>query len=156
MLTNFQKDLAKAKQAEELVAQLLRAQGYTIEDVSNERKYYSIGDLKIILPSGEERFIEVKNDSRIHETYNILCEEENYFKNECYYSKGNMYSDYDIYCVVSQPARKIYFIDFSVLRRIYKQGTFKVIPHTQQDSYCYLLELYQLKKNGGILGVLNY
>jgi hypothetical protein len=47
-------------------------------------------------------------------------EEEVYYKNSDYYKKGFAYSDYDILCVLSRAARKIYFIDFKKLKEFYK------------------------------------
>ena len=59
--------------------------------------------------------IEVKNDSCIASSGNILCEEENYIKADNRMIKGNMYCDSDIFCIVSQQARKIYVLDFKRL-----------------------------------------
>ena len=46
-------------------------------------------------------FIEVKDDSRIADTGNVLCEERVFFREGNYYQKGFMYNDYEIFCVVS-------------------------------------------------------
>ena len=56
-------------------------------------------------------FIEVKNDSRIADTGNVLCEEEVYYKKNDYYGKGNMYSNADVFAIVSKQNQKIYFIN---------------------------------------------
>ena len=41
-----------------------------------------------------------------------------------------MYSDYDIYCVVSQAERKMYFFDFQVIKANYKKyGEYKEKYH---------------------------
>lgn len=74
---------------------------YTFEDVSNNREYFYKGDIKATSSTGKEIFIEVKDDSRIAESKNVLCEYEVYYKESNYYGKGNMKSNYDIYCVVS-------------------------------------------------------
>ena len=70
-------------------------------DVSDDPQYYHNGDLMISLPSGE-RYVEVKDDSRIADTGNILCEEEVYYKESDTFTKGYMHSNYDIYAVVSK------------------------------------------------------
>jgi hypothetical protein len=62
----------------------------------------------------------------------------------------------DIYCIVSQPERKLYILDYKRLREIYKKGEFKVIPHTQQTTYCYLLELCRAKQWGALINTINY
>ena len=156
MLSNFSADLTAAKEAEQIVKEALTAASYQVLDVSDEPKYYHKGDLKVILPSGE-RFVEVKDDSRIADTQNILCEEEVYYKETDQLVKGNMYSDYDIYAVVSKKERAIYFFDFSKLKEIYKRfGTYKVINHPEQYSNCYLLELCRAIQFKALIKTINY
>lgn len=50
----------------------------------------------------------------------------------------------------------MYFIDFDVLRQIYKKGDFMILRHPEQYSECYLLELCRIKQFGGIIKVLSY
>lgn len=155
----FKKDLANAKSAERLVRQVFSSltTEYSFEDVSEIPTCYSLGDIKATnKTTGKEIYIEVKDDSRIADTYNILCEDEVYYKDSDYYAKGNMHSNYDIYCVVSQQARKIYVLDFSVLRKIYKKGDFKVIRHPRQESECYLLPLCYASRDGALITTVNY
>ena len=158
MLTNFEADKQAAKAAEKLVRDLLSnlTIGYTFEDVSEEREYRYKGDIRATAATGETIYIEVKDDSRIAQTGNILCEEENYIKETDRYIKGNMKSDYDIYAVVSQQNRKVYFFDFKRLQEIYKRGEFKKINHPQQITYCYLLELCRAKQWGALLYTVKY
>lgn len=157
MVSNFQADLAAGKEAEVIVAQWLADAGYQVEDVSNIPEFYYRGDLLITLPTGEKRFIEVKNDTVISTTGNILCEEEQYFKEGGYFKKGFMYNDYDIYAVVSQSENKIYFFDFCKMKEIYKKyGTYKHIDHPQQYSDCYLLEICRAKQFGALITTVNY
>ena len=103
MLYNFFQDLAAAKPAEQLVLNTLSslATGWRFDDVSNIKEYRYKGDIRATSNSGQEYFLEVKNDSRIAETGNILCEYKNFIKDGAYYIKGNMLSDYDFYCIVS-------------------------------------------------------
>lgn len=155
MLKDFNRDLAIGKRAEVIVYNLLSSLGYHVEDVSNNCLFYYSGDLKVI-DKDKEYFIEVKNDSRIVDTGNVLCEIEVYYKNSGYYGKGNMDSDCDIYTVVSEVDSKVYFIDFSILKKIYKYGEYKEIEHKQQTTYCYLLPIGVIKKMGGLIGVVDY
>ena len=146
-MNGFRQDLMKAKEAEKIVREVFTSltDRYSFEDVSEDRDCFYKGDIKAtpktINCSREEIYIEVKDDSRIGETKNILCEEEVYFKECDYYSKGNMKAGYDIYCIVSKSERKIYVLDFKKLRNIYKKGEFKSIEHPAQITYCYLLPL---------------
>lgn len=156
MLLNFKEDLEKAKEAEQIVANYLQASGYEVQDVSRQPEYYYKGDLRVVLASGEEIYIEVKDDSRIAETKNILCEEENYYKDGNYYGKGNMCSKYDIYAVVSKTEQKIYWLNFSKLKEIYKRGEYKIIDHPAQTTYCYLLPLYRAKQWGALIETTKY
>lgn len=117
MSKQFEKDLAEARVVEELVRDTLAALApeYEFKCVGDVPEYYHRGDI-LALGENQVRYIEVKNDGTIAESGNVLVEEENYFKSGDYYSKGNIYSDYDIYCVVSQEERKMYFIDFKVMK----------------------------------------
>ncbi len=96
MSKQFNIDLANARSAEHLVLDVFTSltDKYSFEFVGDNSKYYHKGDIIARAANGEEVFIEVKNDSRIAATGNILCEEENYFKFGDYWNKGNMYSDY--------------------------------------------------------------
>lgn len=158
MIFNFYSDLAKAKGAENIVRETFTqlASGYKFEDCSNDRACYYKGDIKATAPDGREIYIEVKDDSRIHETKNVLCEYEVYYKDSDYYGKGNMKSDYDIYCVVSQQERKIYVIDFSILKQNYTKGYHKVIRHFDQDTYCYLCNLSLVRSWGALIAAVDY
>lgn len=159
MLRDFFKDLEAAKPAEQLVLNTLAslATGWDFVDVSNLKECRYKGDIKAINKlTSQEVFLEVKNDSRIADTGNILCEYQNYIKDGAYFIKGNMLSDYDYYCIVSQQQRKIYIIDFSILKANYTKGTHKVIYHYDQDTWCYLLPLGVLKSLGGLVAVLDY
>lgn len=159
MLNDFQKDLAAAKAAENTVRRVFSSltNEYRFEDVSNQREFYYKGDIKAIsLSTGTEIYIEVKDDSRIAQTHNVLCEEEVFYKEYGYYGKGNMSCNYDIYCVVSKSEHKIYVIDFKVLKSIYKRGEFKHINHPQQETFCYLVPIGLVKKYNGLLDVIDY
>lgn len=158
MLNNFYSDLAQAKEAEDIVLNTFSAMTdkYTFNPVSDNPAYYYKGDIIAISEDGREIGIEVKDDSRIADTSNVLCEEEVYYKYNDYYGKGNMQSNYDIYCVVSRKEQKIYVIDFNILRANYKKGEFCEVRHPQQITYCYLLNLGTIKRLGGLIATIHY
>ena len=86
--------------------------------------------------------VEVKNDTVIGSTGRILCEEEVFYKEGGYFKIGFMYNDYDIYVVVSEDTRQLYFLDFAKLKAIYKKyGYFKKFDYPTQSSDTYLVEL---------------
>lgn len=160
MVDGFYRDLNNAKVAEGIVATYIFTyanRDYQIEDVSNVPYYYHKGDIKIRdKKTGKEYMLEVKDDSRIAETQNVLCEENvYYFENDCM-EKGNMYSDYEYYCVVSQQDRKIYVIDFSILKSIYRRFEYREIQHAAQITFGYLVPIGALRRKGALIAELDY
>ena len=159
MVKNFQRDLSKGKEAERVVFNTLSAlyPDYTFEDISDQREYRRIGDIKAINNStGVVSYFEVKNDSVIHNTGNINCEEEVYYNDDDRVVKGFMYNDYQYYCILSAQERKIYIIDFKILQENYKKGQLKIMEHYDQMSYCYLLPIGYIKKLGGLIKTIEY
>lgn len=157
MLKEFKEDLAAAKVAEQIAKTAIAAAGYKVFDVADQPEFYHKGDLQIQLPTGELRYVEVKDDSRIADTGNILLEDEVYYKAQDTFVPGNIHGEYDIYAVVSQSERKIYFFDFARLKEIgTKYGTYKTIQHPKQYSNCYLLELCRASQFGALIAKINY
>lgn len=158
MVSNFYSDLKKAQKAEELVREVFASltSDYKFINVGDQREYFHKGDIKAVDSNGNEVMIEVKDDSRIAETNRVLCEEEIFYKESGYFKKGNFHSNYEIYCVVSQQKRKIYVMDFSILKQHYKSGEHKVIRHIDQDTYCYLCALAQIRKWGAMIAEVEY
>ena len=154
----FYKDLAAAKVAEKIALQQLALHypHYHFEDVSDDSYYYYKGDIKLSNDDGAALYVEVKNDSRIAETGNILCEYGNYYKDTNTFGGGAMKNKSDIYCVVSQAARRIYLFKFDILSQNYTSGKHKVIHHAEQDSYCYLFPVEQAIALGALITTINY
>ena len=144
-LTTFYRDLEAAKPAEQLVFNLLSSTGYEVEDVSDQPQYYYKGDIKLTSSSGEVFFIDVKDDSRIAETGNVLCEYDVWMKDRDEFIDGDMKKSYDYLAIVSWEEQKVYFIDFHTLKQKYKQGTHVIIKHQAQDTWGYLVQLAQIK-----------
>ena len=159
MMKEFYEDLANAKAAEKIVRDTLASltTNYTFEDVSDDPQCYYKGDIRVV-GDNKEFYIEVKNDSRIADTGNILCEEEVYYKDDNRFAPGNMHCTSDYYCVVSMQERKIYVLDFQVLKSIYRKyaSDFKIIRHRDQDTHAYLLEICRAKQFGALLYKLNF
>lgn len=159
MSFDFWSDLAAAKKVEQKALECFSrlTDQYTFIDVSDDRSYYHKGDIKAIAADGREIMLEVKGDTRIADTHNVLCEEANYWFDRGGYTKGNMYSDYQYYCIVSQEAGQIIVIDFAVLRANYKNSNHRyiTISHKDNDSYCYLFPLKELKELGGIVAIVD-
>lgn len=158
MVKAFYMDLNAAKEAEQTVLNTfqLLSSDYEFIDVSYWREYFHKGDIIARAKDGRETFIEVKQDGCIANTYNVLCEEKVYYFSTDSYENGNFYSDYEIYCVVSPQKHKIIVMDFTVLKEIYKNGKYKVIPHEDQITYAYLLSLDYIEEKGGIIAIVDY
>ena len=155
----FYNDLNNARAAEWLVRNTLQSLDNTwdFKWVGDVEECFHIGDIEAIdTYTGFSYFIEVKDDSRIAGTGNVLCETRKYFFNSGEYRRGNIYNTGDYYCVVSQQDRKIYVLDFQLLRRYYQWGEYTWIEHDEDITYCYLVPLKLLEKKGALLHTICY
>lgn len=155
MLTNFEKDRLAAKEAEQIVLNFLSSglPQYKFKDVSESRGYLLRGDIVAYLDN-MQLFIEVKDDSCIATTRNILVEDAVY-----YHSSGNLQkyqSTADIYAVVSKSERKIYFFNHYKLKKIAKYAPSRTIAHEEQTTYCNLVHLTDAKRIGALIGAAAY
>jgi hypothetical protein len=107
-------------------------------------------------PDGREIMIEVKNDTVISSSGNVLLEEEVYYKGSESFQKGFLFSDYEIYVVASIDSKTLYIFDFRVLKEIYKKGEYRRIDHYDQYSDCYLLPIGIAKKYNALIEIVRY
>ena len=157
MVKSFYADLEAAKTAERLVLNVFSSltSAYNFKDVSNDRAYWKKGDILAIDANGREIGIEVKQDSRIAQTNNVLCEEKVLFFDSGM-AEGNMQSNYNIYCVVSPQARKIWCFDFNIMKQHYKIGRYIKIPHEEQITFAYLVSIAQFDELGALIAIIDY
>lgn len=149
--------MAIAKTAEKTVLDVFSkiAPQYNFTDVSNDRRYFYRGDILTIAKDGREIGIEVKQDSRIWETGNVLCEEKVLFFDSGM-AQGNMHSNYDIYCVVSPQKRRIWVFDFAIMKKLYKNGRYIEIQHEEQVTFAYLVSIDYFDRNGALIAIVDY
>ena len=149
--------MAIAKTAEKTVLDVFSkiAPQYNFTDVSNDRRYFYRGDILTIAKDGREIGIEVKQDSRIWETGNVLCEEKVLFFDSGM-AQGNMDSNYDIYCVVSPQKRRIWVFDFAIMKKLYKNGRYIEIQHEEQVTFAYLVSIDYFDRNGALIAIVDY
>lgn len=155
MVKNFKADLIIGQKGEQVVKSVLESltDEYTFAASDDQHK----GDIIATnTASGQKYYLEVKTDSRIGETGNILCEEEVFYYDSWVTKKGFMYSDYEYFCILSRSERKIYIIDFKVLKANYLSGWRKRLEYTDQESICYFIKLDKIKQAGGLLYEINY
>lgn len=159
MISNFYSDLAFGKGAEQIALDVLSSSfdNYSFYDISNDKTYYHTGDLLVINnQNGARRTIEVKNDTRIGETNNVLCEYAVWYEDQQQFKEGDMARNGDIYCVVDQQSRRIHLIDFPLLRQHFTEGKHKIIKHPQQTTYCYLCPLSLIEQWGALIVTIDY
>lgn len=151
---NFLADLEIGQKGEALVKQVLEnlTDNFTFAASDDQHK----GDILATDASGNRYYLEVKTDSRIADTHNILCEEEVFYYGNGQRKQGFMYSNYEYFCILSRSERKIYIIDFKVLKENYKSGWGKYLYYDDQDSYCYFIKLEKIADLGGLLYTINY
>ena len=157
MVKNFFKDMAAAKSAEKIVLDVFStvAPQYKFKDVSNDRAYFYKGDIITTAADGREIGIEVKQDGRIWETGNVLCEESVLFF-DTGMARGNMQSNYDIYCVVSPQQRRIWVFNFTIMKKYYKNGRYVEISHEEQVTFAYLVPIDYFDKQGALMACIDY
>lgn len=159
MVGNFYKDLANAKVGEGIVLEVLRncTEKYEFEDVSNDKAYWHKGDIDAYNTTDNKHyFIDVKMDSKIGITHNILCEEEVYYAAEGVYSPGNMACDYDYLAIISVQCKCIYIIDFKLLKKHFKEGYDYTKNHGDQTTYGTLFPLFMARDYGMLEAIINY
>ena len=158
MVSNFFKDLEKAKIGEAIVLNVLQhaTDDYEFTDVSDKRECYYKGDIEVYDKWWNAHyFIDVKMDGCIGRTGNILCEEKVYFYDSGYRS-GNMLSSYDYLAIISVDTQNIYIIDFNKLKKHYRIGKRYSKDHGEQITYGYLFSLDKAWKLGMIEAVIKY
>ena len=157
-MAEFKQDLKKGRRAEQIVLNILKdflPAKFEIEDVGANKEYYYLGDIKLTNKlTGAQGFVEVKNDERINETHNVLCE-WGYSSGNKYFN-GNMKNGGEFYAVVDEVTRTVYFLDYIWLRANYKQGKPITIQHETQTTFATLLPLSFIKENGGLLHTFTY
>lgn len=157
--TQFLTDAAAAREAEELVAAVMASltSTWNFEVIEGEDENQHKGDIRVTDPvTGFSLFLEVKDDSRIATTGNVLCEVTKFFADTNTFKPGNMSYDYEYYCVISQESRTIYVIDFSILKQVYRQGVATTIYHEHDTTYCYLVPLELIVEKGGLIRTIAY
>lgn len=158
MVKNFQRDLVRGQEAEALVKDILGSltDEYTFSAVGDKPMYYHKGDIMATDKKGNVHFIEVKDDTRIKDTGNVLCEDEVFYDSIGDFTPGFMHYDYEIFCVASRNANKLYIIDFNVLKSIYKKGRYEALAHSDQTSFVYLVPVAMIRKEGGMIAEIEY
>lgn len=154
----FEKDNKEATKAELLVRDVLASltDDYSFTHVGKQPEYFYRGDIKADDGWFDDILLEVKNDGVIYRTGNVLCEYKVFYKEDGYYGKGNMKSNYDYYLVHSAQDKIIYVFDFEVLQSIYRQGKHHVQEHETQITYAYLVNLDKIDRAGGWLYTIHY
>lgn len=162
MVKGFYDDLKAAKKGESIVLNVLKSitTDYEFDDVSNDKTYWHIGDISVYDNAWDcHYYIDVKDDSCISYTGNILAEHRVWYKDSGW-EKGFMQTAcYDYVAYLSQADKKIYILDFPLWKKHY-QNVFKkhkYIPHGgEQTTDAYLMSLNKAKELGIVLYEIDY
>lgn len=157
--STFKHDAAAALPGELKTMEVLASltNDYTFTHIDNQRVLGKKGDIKAVdNKSGKTYYIEVKNDSRIAETGNVLCEYQKYFADTNTYKPGCMSYDYEVFIVNSIKNHYLYVIDFSKLRTFYFTGRYVEIRYPDETTYGYLVKLDEIKRRGALMNVIQY
>lgn len=160
MTNNFKEELKKNRVAEIILMQVLESiydDAALVEDVADNENCFYLGDVRVTDKIGNSFYFDAKNDGVIHKTGNVFCEDYKFFlrkMNERH--NGFMSSNYDYLSIVDRVSKKIYILDFKVLKKIYKN--YRRVQTTLCDAQCHgtVIPLEECKKKGALLHVINY
>ena len=161
---SFKDDLKKAKVGEATVLDVLKncTVDWNFTNVAEDEQCYYLGDIEAWNIDKGVIYLDVKMDSCIADTGNVLCEAKVYCYNNNKYYKGNMQSDYDALAIISTAAQRIWIIDFAVLKAHYKEGRTYSKEHKDkngklsQKTIGTLCSLKQIQRWGGLLYIIDY
>lgn len=124
MFTDFLRDLQKAQTGENIVcdvlSKLLGEDDYTINNVALDEQFYYKGDIAVTDSWGDTVYIDVKDDSCICNTGNILAEHRVWIRGKGWVDGFMQKAQYDYVAYLSQPDKKIYILDFALWKKYYK------------------------------------
>lgn len=159
-MTNFNKDAAAALPGELKVMEVLasKTNDFSFSHIDDQEVNGKKGDiLAIEKKSGKAIYIEVKNDSRISQTGNVLCEYQKYYYDSNKTKAGSMFYNYEIYLVHSQDSRTLYVIDFKKLRTFYTiLGDWIQIEEGVEITYGFLVRLKDIIRYNALLYTIEY
>lgn len=161
MTNNFKEELKKNRIAEVILMQVLESiydDAAIVEDVADNPECYHLGDVRVTDKIGNSFYFDAKNDGVIHKTGNVFCETHKYFLRKMNERHTGFMEDgkYDYLSIVDRVSKKIYILDFKVLKKIHKN--YRKVQTTLCDAYCHgtVISLEECKKKGALLHVINY
>lgn len=163
MFKDFLSDLKKAQVGENIVcnvlSQLLGEDDYTISNVALDKQLYDKGDISVTDSWGDTVYIDVKDDSCICDTGNILAEHRVWFKGKGWLDGFMQKAQYNYVAYLSRADQKIYMLDFSLWKKYYKK-VFKrhlYIDHNgEQTTDGYLMSLNKARELGIVIAEIIY
>lgn len=131
---------------------------YEFHHIDNQEVLGKKGDIAAIdKTSGKIYYIEVKNDSRVAATGNVLCETQKYYYDTNKTKAGSMFYNYEYYIVHSAESRALYVIDFKKLKTFYTiMGSPIRIEHDEDITYGLLVRLKDIERFGALIKTITY
>ena len=156
----FIQDYEFGKIGEQITAKIFNLMGgktYSFTMVGHLYEYRHIGDIicrnKL---TNKETIIEVKNDTRIGTTGNVLCEIDNYYFDSGEHRKGNIYNPSDIYVVVSRDTHTLFVFNQEKLRQIMTRCRLINIPHQDQITTGFLVPVELAQEEGALITTVDF
>lgn len=167
MFERFLSDLAATKPEEAKVLQVMSrtTNEYTFSDVSNDAKYYKLGDIDIYDDLWDMHYyMDTKTDGVIHQTGNILAERRTWKAGRGWLPGFMQDTQYDYVAYHSPQSQTIWVLDFSLWKKYYQNYSHRhlAIPHydskgnivEQTDGF--LMSLKTAKKLKIIIAEIHY
>lgn len=139
----YWQDLNAAKQGETISMDYFSSLGYSIQDVSDDSRFWS-QDIDFIAHKEEKHIpIEVKFDGNIHYTGNMLLELENMSR---HINGWFRFTRAEYLTIVSRVTHDIYIVRVSDLRRYMNATACRKIHNTDADGSTYESALVGIKE----------
>lgn len=156
--TNFEYLLEKGKATERIIQDLLIAEGFKIQDVSDDKEYQDIDvDMLMTISNGKEYRLEIKSDSKISKNGNFFLEKG--FDRYSGYYKGWLHKcEADILCMYDSVNKIAYMLAWQDTKQYAIANGKQITWWNYSDNcrgYAILLGIEEAKNNDLILKVYN-
>ena len=163
---NVKDDAEIARPAEEKAIRILELAfpNAEIENLHDKREFWHKGDIELAFPS-MTIYGDVKDESVIHRTGNVFCENHKYFYTDketrsidvTQKSDGWMKaSDYDVVIILDDIDKNIYLINFKKLKEFYENWSLKPAWLSDAKAWGNCVPLHTCQSRGALLWHIRY
>lgn len=148
---NVIEDAELAREPEEKAIEILSLafDKASFENLHDKPEFWHRGDVKMTF-NGHEAYGDIKDESCVHYTKNIFCENYKYFhKTPNKKSNGWMRaSRYDLVFIFDDIDKNIYVLDFRKLKKVYEDYPLKRSKLSDCNAYGNCVPLSECRKSG--------